>query len=60
MRRLLPTYAEVVDLDEAYAYPGERPWLRANMVSSVDGAMTLEGRSGGLSGPADKRAAGRR
>ncbi len=29
-------------------------WLRANMVSSVDGAAWLNGRSGGLSGPADR------
>jgi riboflavin biosynthesis pyrimidine reductase len=31
-----------------------RPWLRANMVASTDGAASLNGRSGGLSGPADK------
>lgn len=30
------------------------PGLRANFVSSLDGAATLEGRSGGLSGDADK------
>ncbi|MCX9190682.1 hypothetical protein C3Y87_04495 [Carbonactinospora thermoautotrophica] len=55
MRRLLPTYAETVDLPAAYAYPEGRPWLRAQMVSSADGAAVLEGRSGGLSGRADKR-----
>ena len=33
--------------------PG-RPWLRANMVASVDGAASLDGRSGGLGGPADR------
>jgi riboflavin biosynthesis pyrimidine reductase len=54
MRRLLPTYAETVDLHAAYAYPDHRPWLRANMVASVDGAATLGGRTGGLSGPADR------
>ncbi|HEY7145608.1 MAG TPA: dihydrofolate reductase family protein [Streptosporangiaceae bacterium] len=38
-----------------YAYPPSgRPWLRANMVSSADGAATLDGRSGGLSGGADQ------
>jgi riboflavin biosynthesis pyrimidine reductase len=41
-----------------YAYPatgtGARPWLRANMVVSADGAASLSGRSGGLSGPADR------
>ncbi len=31
-----------------------RGWVRANMVASADGAVTLDGRSGGLSGPADK------
>jgi riboflavin-specific deaminase-like protein len=54
MRRLLPTYAQTVDLDAAYAYPDHRPWLRANMVASVDGAAALGGRSGGLSGTADR------
>jgi riboflavin biosynthesis pyrimidine reductase len=39
-----------------YAYPaGDRPWLRANMVQSVDGAAAVDGRSGGLSGDADKQ-----
>jgi riboflavin biosynthesis pyrimidine reductase len=28
--------------------------VRANMVASADGAVTLDGRSGGLSGPADR------
>jgi riboflavin biosynthesis pyrimidine reductase len=32
----------------------DRPWLRANMISSVDGASALSGRSGGLGGPADR------
>lgn len=31
------------------------PWLSVNFVSSVDGAATVGGLSGGLSGPADKR-----
>jgi riboflavin biosynthesis pyrimidine reductase len=31
-----------------------RRWVRANMVASADGAVTLDGRSGGLSGPADR------
>jgi riboflavin biosynthesis pyrimidine reductase len=31
------------------------PTLRVNFVSSIDGAATLEGVSGGLSGPADKQ-----
>ncbi|MGB6454398.1 MAG: dihydrofolate reductase family protein [Streptosporangiaceae bacterium] len=36
------------------ADPGVRGWVRANMVASADGAVTLDGRSGGLSGPADR------
>jgi riboflavin biosynthesis pyrimidine reductase len=32
----------------------DRPWLRANMISSTDGAGVLDGRSGGLGGPADR------
>lgn len=40
-------------LGEIYGYP-ERPWVRANMVASADGAATADGRSGGLSGTADK------
>jgi riboflavin biosynthesis pyrimidine reductase len=41
-------------LAEAYAYPRER-WLRANFVSSADGAAYVDGRSGGLSSDGDKR-----
>jgi riboflavin biosynthesis pyrimidine reductase len=36
------------------AYLVDRPVLRVNMVSSLDGAGTLNGRSGGLGGPADQ------
>ncbi|GAA1480612.1 pyrimidine reductase family protein [Gordonia sinesedis] len=43
-------------LADLYAYPDplERPWFRANMISSVDGAVTYQERSGGLGGPGDK------
>jgi riboflavin biosynthesis pyrimidine reductase len=41
-------------LADLYAYPGS-PWVRANMVSSVDGAASLSGRTGGLSSQADRR-----
>jgi riboflavin biosynthesis pyrimidine reductase len=39
-----------------YAYPAasSAPWLRANMIESIDGAGSLSGRSGGLSGDADR------
>jgi riboflavin biosynthesis pyrimidine reductase len=50
--------AAVMGLADLYAYPaagmGDRPWLRANMVVSADGAASLAGRSAGLSGPADR------
>ena len=43
------------DLAGIYAYPGtDRPWVRANMVTSADGAATIQGRSSGLSSDADR------
>ncbi|MFF4172772.1 pyrimidine reductase family protein [Streptomyces sp. NPDC001744] len=43
-------------LADAYAYPeGDAPWLRANMVSSLDGAGQHEGRSQPLSSETDMR-----
>jgi len=44
------------DLIELYDYPPDlrRPFVRANFVSSVDGAATVDGRSGGLSDRADR------
>jgi len=57
-----PLPAAVRDLAQLYGNEdvgdaaGRQPavHLRANMVSSVDGAAWLNGRSGGLSGPADR------
>ncbi|WP_399084329.1 pyrimidine reductase family protein [Streptomyces sp. BBFR2] len=51
------------ELADAYAYPdesdplraGRAAWLRANMVTSLDGAAHHEGRSQPLSGAADMR-----
>lgn len=40
--------------DDARPVPEERPWVLVNMVASVDGAVTVDGRSGGLSGPGDR------
>jgi riboflavin biosynthesis pyrimidine reductase len=49
--------ALIAELAEINAYP-ERPepgpWVKANMITSVDGAISVQGRSGGLSGLADK------
>ena len=54
--RLFPARGEVVEAAEAYAYPTSAGrYVRANMVSSVDGAATLEGRVGTLTGPSDQR-----
>jgi riboflavin biosynthesis pyrimidine reductase len=61
-------YPEPADLGRdalaaRYAYPDlpgagpdgrSRWWLRANMITSLDGAGTLRGRTGGLSGIADR------
>jgi riboflavin biosynthesis pyrimidine reductase len=59
----------VAALGEIYAYPGQSadglpagdgrshrdgPWVRANMIASVDGAVAVDGRSWRLSGPADR------
>ncbi|MGW0158438.1 pyrimidine reductase family protein [Mycobacterium sp. NPDC003323] len=44
------------ELAQRYAYP-EDPrscWVRANFISSLDGAATAEGRSGVLGGPGDR------
>ncbi len=43
-----------------YAYPDEltEPWIRINFVSSLDGAVSVEGRSGALGSPADKKVFG--
>lgn len=43
-----------------YAYPEslQQPWLRVNFVSSVDGAVSVQGRTAGLATPADKRVFG--
>jgi riboflavin-specific deaminase-like protein len=49
--------ARPLDLDDLVAhYPREpQPTLRVNFVSSLDGAVTVDGVSAGLSGPGDKR-----
>jgi riboflavin biosynthesis pyrimidine reductase len=43
----------IAALGEIYAFPEGR-WVRANMIASVDGAIMVDGKSGGLSGPADR------
>ena len=37
-----PEHLTPADLARLYAYPGaDRPWVRANMVTSADGAATM-------------------
>jgi riboflavin biosynthesis pyrimidine reductase len=53
MRQLFPVVREEADLAGLYAYPPGL-WLRANMVSSADGAATFGGATRGLSSDADR------
>jgi riboflavin biosynthesis pyrimidine reductase len=60
MRELYPNPAPDVDPAERYAADdrsrprGDAPWVLVNMIATVDGATAIDGRSGGLGGPADK------
>ncbi|MCU1431567.1 MAG: bifunctional deaminase-reductase domain protein [Actinotalea sp.] len=55
-RTIEPDEAET-GLSALYAVEGTgRPWVRANMISTLDGAATgSDGRSGSINGPADLR-----
>lgn len=59
MRQIYPGGCARTDdaLAALYAFPDTTTgcWLRANMVASLDGAATVGGRSGGLSGAADEQ-----
>ncbi len=59
MRALIPPHTDNVDLIRTYAVPAgigdDRPFVRCNMISTLDGAVTISGRSGLLGGPADGR-----
>ncbi|MGO9660777.1 MAG: pyrimidine reductase family protein [Acidimicrobiales bacterium] len=58
LRLLLPEASERVNLFELYSrdvrVPPHRPFLRVNMVSTLDGAVAFSGRAGILGGPGDK------
>ncbi len=59
MRQLLPEYLPEVNPVELYTADlrtciGDRPWVVVNMITSIDGATAVDGRSGALGGPADK------
>jgi riboflavin biosynthesis pyrimidine reductase len=58
VRRLLPEPAGPIEPVAAYAdlpTAEGRPGVRLNMVASVDGAIAVDGVSGGLGGDADRR-----
>lgn len=59
MRGLLPTKVESVDPVRAYEVVSrpthQRPFVRCNMISTLDGAITINGRSGMIGGSADRR-----
>lgn len=55
-----PAPARITDdaeLARLYDYPADldRPWVKANFISSADGAVSVGGRSGGLSDANDKK-----
>ncbi len=43
-------------LAEFYSYPADlhRCWVRGNMIASLDGGATSDGKSGGLAGAGDR------
>lgn len=58
MRQLFPAARDEVDPAEVYGDVPQavgRPFVRLNMIASVDGATAVDGLSGGLGGPADHR-----
>ncbi|PRY30959.1 pyrimidine reductase family protein [Umezawaea tangerina] len=54
-----PQAGEIGDaeLERVYDYPPalDRPWVQVNFVSSVDGAVSVDGKSGALGNAADKK-----
>jgi riboflavin biosynthesis pyrimidine reductase len=58
LRQLFPHSIDAIEPLDVYRdlpVVDGRPAVRLNMISSVDGATALEGRSGGLGGPADRK-----
>ncbi len=60
MRRLVPRKTNAVDVERLYRSaprtpPTDRPWVVVGMIASADGAAVVDGRSGGLGGPGDRR-----
>src|ERR1700742_3015839 len=43
------------ELPRLYGYPdGEKTWVRANFITSIDGGATADGKSGSMAGPGDR------
>ncbi len=61
MHQVWPLPARPIDedaLEALYRYPDDGPgrtWVAVNFVSSLDGGIEIDGRSAGLSTPADRR-----
>ena len=60
LRLLLPETSDRVNLFELYSrevkVPAGRPFVRVNMVSTLDGAVAFSGRAGSLGGPGGQAA----
>jgi len=56
VRQLFPIPVDDIDAAELYRADerNRERWLLVNMITSVDGAISIDGRSGGLGSPADK------
>lgn len=59
MEQIFPSPVDDVDpvtlvADENRPSPANRPWVVSNMISSLDGAIAVDGVSGGLGGAGDK------
>jgi riboflavin biosynthesis pyrimidine reductase len=58
LRRVLPAPSAEISVAEAYAAerpaPAGRPWVGLTMIASLDGAVVVDGASGGLGNPNDR------
>ncbi|MEV5571077.1 dihydrofolate reductase family protein [Spirillospora sp. NPDC052269] len=45
---------DIDDLLKRYAYPDRTPWLRANMIATLDGGIQYKGDTGALGYPGDQ------
>ncbi len=59
MQQIFPEILDHVDVRSVYRADvrtpiGDRPWVMCNMISSADGGIAVDGKSGGLGGDGDK------